>query len=175
MEQLLHDFSPGLFFIQALILVVLIVLMRKFAWKPILDSLDERETEIKSAIEAAQQAREEMAQLSSDNERLIQEAKEEQSRILKEAQATANNVIAEAKELDLSLLPQKPAGKGKRVKDETFEARVDEMIGKRDAVAKELDIDASLLISRAVLESLAANEVKPEGVLMKWQQELLQY
>jgi F-type H+-transporting ATPase subunit b len=72
--------------------------MKKFAWKPILDSLDERETEIKSAIEAAQQAREEMAQLSSDNERLIQEAKEAQSRILKEAQATANNVIAEAKD-----------------------------------------------------------------------------
>ena len=98
MEQLLHDFSPGLFCMQAFILLVLIVLMRKFAWKPILDSLDERETDIKTAIESAQQAREEMAQLSANNERLIQEAKEEQTRILKEAQATANNVIAEAKE-----------------------------------------------------------------------------
>jgi len=83
---------------QALILIVLIVLMRKFAWKPILDSLDERETEIKSAIEAAQEARDEMAQLSANNERLIQEAKEEQSRILKDAQATADSVIAVAKD-----------------------------------------------------------------------------
>ncbi|MGB0975268.1 MAG: F0F1 ATP synthase subunit B, partial [Flavobacteriaceae bacterium] len=36
MDQLLNDFSPGLFFMQAIILLILIVLMRKFAWKPIL-------------------------------------------------------------------------------------------------------------------------------------------
>lgn len=98
MEQLLNDFSPGLFFMQAVILLVLILLMKKFAWKPILDSLDARESEIKEAIESAKKAREEMAQLSANNERLIQEAKEEQSRILKEAQATANAFIADAKD-----------------------------------------------------------------------------
>jgi F-type H+-transporting ATPase subunit b len=98
MEQLWNDFSPGLFFMQAIILLILIFLLAKFAWKPILNSLDERESEIKDAIESAKQAREEMAQLSANNERLIQEAKEEQARILKEAQATANAVIAEAKD-----------------------------------------------------------------------------
>jgi F-type H+-transporting ATPase subunit b len=98
MEQLLHDFSPGLFFMQAIILLVLILLMRKFAWKPILDSLDQREGEIKDAIASAKKAREEMAQLSADNERLIQDAKEEQARILKEAQVVANNIVTEAKD-----------------------------------------------------------------------------
>ena len=98
MEQLLNDFSPGLFFMQAVILLVLILLMKKFAWKPILDSLDAREGEIKDAIESAKKARDEMAQMSANNERLIQEAKEEQARILKEAQVTANNFIAEAKD-----------------------------------------------------------------------------
>lgn len=81
----------------------------------------------------------------------------------------------EAKALDENLLPQKPASKGKRIKDEVFDNRVETMLKRRDAVAEELDIDASLLISRAVLESIAANEVEPVDVLMKWQQELLQY
>ena len=43
METLLNDFSPGLFVMQAVILLILILLMRKFAWKPILKALDERE------------------------------------------------------------------------------------------------------------------------------------
>ncbi len=77
--------------------------------------------------------------------------------------------------LDEALLPQKPVGKGKRVKDESFEKRVEEMLLKRDTVARELDIDASLLVSRAVLESLAADEIDPTEVLMKWQLDLLGY
>jgi len=85
------------------------------------------------------------------------------------------DAIKEAKELGENLLPQRLASKGKRIKDATFDSRVDEMISKRDVIAEELDIDASLLISRSVLESLAAHEVKPEEVLMKWQQELLQF
>ena len=47
--NLLHDFSPGLFVMQAIILLVLILLMRKFAWKPILASLNDREEGIQSA------------------------------------------------------------------------------------------------------------------------------
>ncbi len=83
--------------------------------------------------------------------------------------------VAEAKGLEEGLLPQKPAKKGYRVKDEAFEKRVDVMLAKRDAIALKLEIDASLLISRAVLESIAANEVEPANVLMKWQLELLEF
>lgn len=90
--------SIGLLFWTTLAFVILLFLLKKFAWKPILGALDEREKSISEALNAAEQAREDMAQLSANNERLIQEAKEEQSRILKEAQATANTVIAEAKE-----------------------------------------------------------------------------
>ena len=53
MEKLVNDFSFGLFFWQIIILVVLIVLLKKFAWKPILDALNDRERGIQDALESA--------------------------------------------------------------------------------------------------------------------------
>jgi F-type H+-transporting ATPase subunit b len=57
METLLNDFSVGLFFMQAFILLILIVLMRKFAWKPILDALQTREDGIQEALDSAEKAK----------------------------------------------------------------------------------------------------------------------
>ncbi|HLU84789.1 MAG TPA: hypothetical protein VKZ45_04895, partial [Vicingaceae bacterium] len=63
METLLNDFSPGLFIMQTVILLVLIFLMVKFAWKPIIGSLNDREEGIKNALDAAERARNEMENL----------------------------------------------------------------------------------------------------------------
>jgi len=98
MEQLINDFSPGLFFMQALILLVLIFLMRKFAWKPILNSLESRETEIKDAIASAKEAKEELAKLTSEKDEMLKEARVEKDTILKEAKTTSDKMIEEAKE-----------------------------------------------------------------------------
>ena len=98
MEQLINDFSPGLFVMQALILLIIIFLMKKFAWKPILASLDARESEIKDAIESAKKAKEELAKLTTDKEALIKEAQLEKDTILKEAQATSTKIVDDAKE-----------------------------------------------------------------------------
>ena len=57
MEQLLNDFSPGLFIVQTILFLLLIFLMVKFAWKPILNSLNDREEGIKSALDAAENAK----------------------------------------------------------------------------------------------------------------------
>ncbi|MFQ3180589.1 MAG: F-type H+-transporting ATPase subunit b, partial [Polaribacter sp.] len=70
METLLNDFSPGLFVVSTILLLMLIALMVKFAWKPILTSLEERETGIADALAAAENARKEMQNLNADNERL---------------------------------------------------------------------------------------------------------
>jgi len=96
--QLLNDFSPGLFIMQAVILLIIIFLMKKFAWKPILASLDARESEIKDAIESAKKAKEELAKLTTDKEALIKEAQLEKDTILKEAQATSTKIVDDAKE-----------------------------------------------------------------------------
>ena len=85
MEKLVNDFSFGLFFWQVAILVVLILLLKKFAWGPILNSLNSREEGIKDALESAEKARMEMQNLKSDNEKLLQEARAERDAILKEA------------------------------------------------------------------------------------------
>ncbi len=98
MDQLLNDFSPGLFFMLLIILLVLIFLMVKFAWKPIMNALNEREDGIKSALEEAENARKEMQNLQADNERLLQEARAERDAMLKEAREIKEKIVADAKE-----------------------------------------------------------------------------
>ncbi|MDP5062397.1 MAG: F0F1 ATP synthase subunit B, partial [Maribacter sp.] len=75
MEVLLNDFSPGLFVVQTILLLALIFLMVKFAWKPILNSLNEREAGIEEALAAADKARTDMQNLQADNEKMLQEAR----------------------------------------------------------------------------------------------------
>jgi len=79
----------------------------------------------------------------------------------------------EVQNLSDKVLPQRVKGKGRRDKNEIFDARVDEMSKQRDLIAEQLDIDASLIISRAVIEALVAEEIEPSSVLMKWQMKLL--
>lgn len=96
MEKLINDFSFGLFFWQALILVVLILLLRKFAWKPILDSLNSREDGIKNALLSAENARKEMQNLQADNEKLLNEARAQRDLMLKEAREIKEKIVSEA-------------------------------------------------------------------------------
>ncbi|MHA7942501.1 F0F1 ATP synthase subunit B [Formosa sp. 3Alg 14/1] len=98
MDQILNDFSPGLFFMQAIILIILIVLLGKFAWKPILGSLQTREDDIRNAIEAAEKAKLEMQNLHADNERLLNEARAERDTMLKEAREMKDKLILDAKD-----------------------------------------------------------------------------
>jgi len=98
MEKLLGEFSFGLFIWQTVIVVVLILLLRKFAWKPILNTINEREEGIRSAMESAEKARQEMQNLQSDNERILKEARAERDGLLKEARELRQKMIDEAKD-----------------------------------------------------------------------------
>lgn len=98
MKTLLNDFSPGLFVVSTILLLALIALMVKFAWKPILGSLEERESGIKDALAAAESARKEMQNLQADNAKLVKEARAERDAMMKEARDIRDNMIAEAKE-----------------------------------------------------------------------------
>ncbi|WP_339608368.1 F0F1 ATP synthase subunit B [uncultured Roseivirga sp.] len=92
--------SPGLGLIvyQAIGFLVLLFILGKFAWKPILGALKEREDSIESALLSAEQAKNEMQALQADNEKLLAEARVERDSILKEAIATANSIKEGAKE-----------------------------------------------------------------------------
>ena len=97
MEKLINDFSFGLFFWQTLIFVGLIFLLKKFAWKPILDAVNEREEGIKNALESAENAKKEMQNLQADNQRILQEARMERDAMLKEAREMKEKMIADSK------------------------------------------------------------------------------
>ena len=98
MEKLISEFSLGLFFWQSAIFIGLLFLLKKFAWKPILDAVNERETSIKDALSSAEEARAEMEKLQSSNQQIIKEAKAEKEALLKEARKTKSELISSAKE-----------------------------------------------------------------------------
>jgi len=97
MEKLITEFSIGLFFWQTVIFIFLILLLKKFAWKPILDAVNEREEGIKNALLSAEKAKEEMASLQSDNEETLKKARSEGDSLLKEAREIKQQLIDEAK------------------------------------------------------------------------------
>jgi len=98
MEKLINQFELGLFFWQIVIFVGLILLLKKFAWKPILDAVNEREQGIKDALLSAEAARKEMQDLTADNERILQEARMERDALLKEAREMKEKMIADSKQ-----------------------------------------------------------------------------
>lgn len=97
MEKLINDFSFGLFIWQTIIFVGLIFLLKKFAWKPILDAVNEREEGIKNALLSADNARKEMQNLQADNQRILQEARMERDSLLKDAREMKDKMVADAK------------------------------------------------------------------------------
>lgn len=98
MENLLNQFSEGLFFWMLVLFVLLVLLLKKFAWKPILDAVNEREEGIRNALLAAEEAKKEMQNLKADNEKLLAEARAERDAMLREARELKEKMIADARE-----------------------------------------------------------------------------
>ena len=78
--------------------IIVLLILKKFAWKPILNSLKERETTIADSLATAEKVKAEMSQLKSENEALLAKAREERAQLLKEARDTKERIISEAKE-----------------------------------------------------------------------------
>jgi F-type H+-transporting ATPase subunit b len=88
--------GPGLVIWQLFVFLLLVFLLAKFAWKPILGSLKEREESIQQALDSAEKAKMEMAVLKADNENLLREAREERDKILRDARTAASRIHDEA-------------------------------------------------------------------------------
>ena len=87
----------GLVFWMSVSFILVLILLKKFAWKPILGALKNREDSIATALGEARKAREDIAVLKLKNEKFIKEALEERDTILKEARDLKNSIIAEAR------------------------------------------------------------------------------
>lgn len=88
----------GLIFWSTIIFILLLVLLRKFAWNPILGAVRNRETTINDALAAAEKAKLEMQNMHADNEKLLQEARAERELMMKEAREIKAKMISDAKE-----------------------------------------------------------------------------
>ncbi|MEX1000824.1 MAG: F0F1 ATP synthase subunit B [Crocinitomicaceae bacterium] len=88
----------GQIFWGGLVFIILLILLKKFAWKPILNAVEERDKNIAESIQLANKTNAEMKQLQAQNENLLKEARIERDQMVKEASAIAKQIIAEAKE-----------------------------------------------------------------------------
>ena len=151
MEKLINECSVDHFFFQAGLCILLLFLLRKFAWTPILNAVNEREHGIKDALDAAQKAKLEMANLQADNEKLLQEARAEREAMIKEAREIKASMIAGAKDE-----AQAEASKAIAGAQATIEAE------KKAAVAelKQTVASLSLDIAEKIVKSELSNKDK---------------
>jgi len=160
MEKLVGDFSFGLFFWQLIIFVGLVLLLKKFAWKPILDAVNEREEGIRNALLSAENARNEMQNLQADNQRILQEARMERDSLLKEAREMKEKMIAEAKN-DAQAEGQKMIAQAKAA-----------IQGEKNAAMAELKAQVSSL-SLDIAEKLLKEELSNKEAQVKLVEKML--
>ncbi|GAA4401367.1 F0F1 ATP synthase subunit B [Nibrella viscosa] len=143
----------GLLFWQLVVFLILLFVLTRFAWKPIAQSLKEREDNIQSALDLAEKTRTEMAQLKSDNEKLLAQARIERDAILRGAKETADKMVADAH--------VKAQAEGQRMLEQAREAMNTERHAmmaqvKKEVVALSLDIAEKVL--RKELSDKSAQE-----------------
>jgi len=90
--------NPGLVLWTLVSFLILLFLLKKYAWKPILGAITERERSIEDALNKAELAKEEMSRLSNENAQLLKEARAERDEMLKEARVLKDRIVGEAKE-----------------------------------------------------------------------------
>ena len=156
MEKLISEFSFGLFFWHLLVFVGLIFLLKKFAWKPILDTINERETSIRDALKSAENARSEMELAQADNKKILKEALIEKEKILKEANDIKSKTINESKAI-AKIEADKIIKQAENLIQAEKNAAINDL---KDQVA-ELSID----IAEKVLKDELNNKVKHEKLV----------
>ncbi len=148
--------GTGLIFWQALTFLVVVFLLGRFAWKPILSALEAREFSIEEALKSAEKAKEEMEKLQANNEKLLQEARIERDQLIKDAQVAAATIRDEAK-----LQAEESANKI------MIDARAEIEQQKNAAISevKNLVADLSLNIAEKVLRKELSDKKSQESLI----------
>lgn len=151
----------GLFFWTLVIFVIVFLVLRKFAWRPILKSLKDREEFIDNSLKAADNARKDIELLQANNEKLLQEARIERDKILKEAKEIGESFITQAK--------QKADAESKRM----IASALDSINKEKDSAKAEIkDLVASLSIEMAekILKKKFENPTEQENLVKDYLQ-----
>ena len=158
MEKLINEFSFGLFFWQLLIFIGLILTLKKFAWKPILDTLNERENSIKESLESAQKAKDEFSKIKADNEKILSNAKKERDFIISDAKKTGREIIEDSKNL------------AKLESEKIIENARESIIQEKDLILKDLKsqvVDISVEIASKILQKELNEKQKQDDYTQK--------
>ena len=158
MEKLLEEFSLGLFFWQTLLFVGLLLLLAKYAWKPILTAVEERENTIKDSLEAAEKAKADMEAVQADNKRILKEARAERDALLAEAKKTSTQIVNDAKDA-----AQAEADKIAAAAQEAIQQEKNAAINDLKAQVAGLSVD----IAQKVLQGELADQKKQEQLVEK--------
>ncbi|MFT4755935.1 MAG: F-type H+-transporting ATPase subunit b [Vicingaceae bacterium] len=156
MDKLLDQFSVGLFFWQIILFLALLFLLRKYAWKPILTSVINREESIKEGLESAELAKKQMRQLKEDNKSLLAEARMERDLIVKEAREAKDNMISEAKD------------KAKEEGAKMIEAAKSAIQAERNAAVNQLKsqvAELSIQIAEKIIKSEISSNAKQQEII----------
>ena len=146
----------GLIFWTTIVFLLLLVLLGKFAWKPILNAIKTREQGITKALASAESALNDMRELKSNNERILAEARSEREALLKEARETKESIIAEAK------------SKAQSEADRIMTSAREQIINEKNAAVAELKIQVAALsieIAEKILKSDLANDEKQKALV----------
>lgn len=148
--------NPGLIFWMLVVFLVLVFVLAKYAWGPIINGLKERENEIQSALDLAKKTREDMAKLKSDNDKLILEANAARDRILKEAKEAADRLVEAAK--------TKATAEGNKLIESAREAIKNEQVAAVAQIKKEV-AELSIQIAEKVLRRELADKSAQEKLV----------
>lgn len=145
----------GLIFWTVLIFTILLVLLRAFAWKPILNAVKERNDSISEALNSAKKAKEEMASLQADNEKILKEARVERDNIVKEARDLKDQMVADAKK-QASVEAEKMIENAKSAIENEKRAAINEMKNQMAALSVEI---AEKLIQKELSDKSGQDEL----------------
>ena len=146
----------GLIFWTTIVFILLVILLKKYAWKPILTAVNNRNESIEKALKTAEKAKVEMENLNADNERILTEARMERDGILKEAREIKNNIVNEAKV------------KAKKEADKILTSSKEQIINEKMKALTELKntvAEMSIEIAEKVLKSELSNKEKQEELV----------
>ncbi len=153
----------GLIFWQTVVFLLVFAILALFVWKPIISALKTREHQIEDSLRAAENAKEEMEQIKSDNEYLLQEARIERDQILKEAKEEAVRVIDHAK-AETSDITQKMIQDAQEAIEGERRAAVKEI--------RELVAGLSIEVAEKVLREKLSNDKSQKDLVEKFIKEL---
>jgi F-type H+-transporting ATPase subunit b len=153
----------GLIFWTSLFFFIVLLLLRKFAWKPILDSVDERNRSIEQALQSAERAKTEMSRLKAENEALLAEARAERDKMLREAKAAADKLVSEAHD--------KATEEGQRLIKMAQEAIQSERMAALTEVKNQV-ANLSLTLAEKILRNQLGNTPAQEALIKDYMNDL---